>query len=234
LRFDTIASVLLLLPIAVVAVACGGTAPAPELSLDAPKTQSGAAGNGEVIAEYRESVHSDLPVFQFTLRGTKPSADSAPARIRTIVVRRDGESDPIQVIAAVDADAPLDRAGAFEVLDMNFDGYRDMRLMEFQPAGPNVPYRNWTFDQTSGRFEPVPELDRITSPVFDPDTKTIRSAWRDGAAHYGEDTYAYIAGKPVLVRREERLYTGPGVYTRTLSERRGGELAVVESTQVRE
>ena len=117
---------------------------------------------------------------------------------------------------------------------MNFDGYGDIRLIEFLPAGPNVPYLNWLFDPATGRFVSSPELDEITSPTFDAATRRIRSEWRDGAASYGTDIYEMIEGRPVPVRKERREYTDEGVYELTVSERRDGEWRDVEQRVVRE
>lgn len=214
--------------------ACGGGATPPEASRDVPAKAARPSRQGEAIAEYRESIHPGLPDFRFTLTGAKPSGDTGPARVQAIEIRRDAESDPFQVIGTLNAETPIELPAAFEAIDMNFDGYRDIRLMDSLPAGPNTPYRNWKFNPATGSFEPSPELDAIPAAHYDAASKTIRSSWRDGAARYGHDTYRYIAAKPVLVRREERLYTAPGVYTRTLSERRGNELEVIETTEVRE
>lgn len=206
----------------------------PEASHDVPSKTTPASHGGEVIAEYRESIHPDLPPFRFTLTGTRPGADQGPARVRTIEIRRDSEPDPFQVIDSVNAETPVERPAAFEAIDMNFDGYRDFRLMDALPAGPNTPYRNWTFDPATGSFQPSPELDRISAAQFDAATKTIRSEWRDGPTRYGEDTYKYFGEQLVLVRREERRFSAPGVYRLTISERTNGELKVIESKEIRE
>ena len=234
-HFRTIPSVLPALALGLALAACGGGPPsASEASNESSAEAVGSASSGEVIAEYRESLGADLPAYTFTLRGVKPSADSGPARVQAIEIQRGNEARPYQAIGGIDAATPLERPGAFELLDMNFDGYRDMRLIESAPAGPNVPYRNWLFNAAGGEFEPSPELDGIVSAVFDSASRTIRSAWREGAARYGEDTYRYVEGKPVLVRRDERTYSGPGVYTLTVSERLDGEMKFVEAKTVRE
>lgn len=228
----------LLLPAASAALlslaACDRAAPPPEQSRGPAAKATSASPGGEILAEYRESIHPELPPFRFTLTGTKPGADQGPAHVRSMEIRRDSEPDPFQVIESVNAETPVERPAAFEAVDMNFDGYRDIRLMGAPPAGPNTPYRNWTFNPATGSFEASPELDRILAAQFDPTSKTIRSEWRDGPARYASDTYRYIDGKPLLVRREERRYTEPGVYILTISERVAGGLQVVESRQVRE
>ena len=213
---------------------CDRATPPPEQSPGPAAKGTAASPGGEILAEYRESIHPDLPQFRFTLTGTKTVADQGTARVRSIEIRRDSEPDPFQVIDGVNAETPVERPGAFEAIDMNFDGYRDIRLIDSLPAGPNTPHRNWTYDPAEGSFQPSPELDRIPAAQYDGAAKTIRSEWRDGPAHYASDAYRYIDGKPLLARREERRYTEPGVYTLTVSERVGGTLRVVESRQVRE
>lgn len=77
-------------------------------------------------------------------------------------------------------------------------------------------------------------LDEMTSPTFDAAARRIRSEWRAGAASYGTDVYEVVEGSPVLVRKERREYTEPGVYELTVSELRDGEWQVVEREVVRE
>src|SRR5690606_4614810 len=99
------------------------------------------------------------------------------------------------------------------VLDMNFDGYADFRLIERTTAGPNTPYLNWLFDPSLRKFVASPELNEIASAHFDMAKREIRSDWRDGATRYGSDIYVYRDGRPVRVRSEEKTYREPGVYT---------------------
>jgi hypothetical protein len=41
----------------------------------------------------------------------------------------------------------------FIVEDINFDGYNDVRLLQFVPAGPNYPYYYWTFNPKTKKFQ---------------------------------------------------------------------------------
>ena len=156
-------------------------------------------------------------------------------RVKRIEIRRGGETEPFQVIEGLDTATPLstDTPG-LAVLDMNFDGYGDIRLVEFQPAAPNVPYLNWLFDPASGRFVENPALNAITSPQFDPATREIRSDWRDGATRYGTNVYVFRDGAPVLVRKESKDYKGPGIYTLQVSRLVNGVWKRVEQREVRE
>jgi hypothetical protein len=183
----------------------------------------------------RFRIHPALPEFTFTLVGDRPAGSSETLHVKTIEIRRGAATEPFQVIEGLDTATPLatDTPG-LAVLDMNFDGYGDIRLVEFQPAGPNVPYLNWLFDPTSGRFVENRALNAITSPQFDPATREIRSDWRDGATRYGTDVYVFREGGPVLVRKEVKDYKGPGIYTLQVSRLVDGVWQVVEQRDVRE
>jgi hypothetical protein len=182
----------------------------------------------------RAKIHDDLPEFSFTLRG-EAEPDLEIFHAEKIEIRRGTEAQPVQVIEGLETETPVssDFLG-LEVLDMNFDGYGDLRIIQFRSAGPNTPYLNWLFDPATARFVSSAELDAITSPTFDPETGSIRSEWRDGAASYGTDLYAVLGGKPVLVRKERKEYSDSGVYRWTVSEWVDGEWKILEDKEVRE
>ena len=73
---------------------------------------------------------------------------------------------------------------------------------EYLPASANLPYHYFIFDLASSSFVLDGRFADITSPEF-VSSDEIRSAWRDNAAHWGQDTYRLIDGGPVLERREE-------------------------------
>jgi hypothetical protein len=184
---------------------------------------------------YRFRIHAELPEFTFTLVGDPVSESKDLLHVKKIEVRRGASSAPIQVIEGLDTATPISsNLPALAVLDMNFDGYADIRLVESQPAGPNIPYLNWLFDPGSGRFVESPALNAITSPQFDPATREIRSNWRDGATRYGTDVYVVEKDGPVLVRKELKVYKDPGVYTSQVSEFVDGVWKIVEQREVRD
>ncbi len=179
------------------------------------------------------SIHPDLPDYTFTLRGERQDDPDGTIRVEGIEIRRGGEEEPVQIIDGLDAELPFgEKAGRIEVLDMNFDGYGDLRVVEFLPAGPNVPYINWLFDPASAHFVRAMEFDEVLSPQFDSETRRIRSDWRDGATRYGTDVYTVVDGKPALVRREIKEYSAPGAYELTVKERVDGGWETVEKRMV--
>lgn len=211
-------------------VAYGCQAPAP-LSPAEPKPAKNNQGSRTVQA----SIHADLPAFSFTMVGQPKDQAAAIILVTKIEIRRGAEFEPVQVIDNLETETPLtEHSGGFEVLDMNFDGYGDIRIVEFQPPGPNAPYLNWLFDPANQRFVASPELNEISSPKFDAETQRIHSEWRDGATRYGTDSYEVIEGRPVLTGKELREYSEPGVYERTVSRSVDGHWQVVEQKQIRE
>lgn len=217
--------------------ACGAPAadgPAAQAAAaEPPPPAEPASGSGGPALE--ATLHPDLPSYTFRLVGQPMDEAAETFEGTAIEIRRGGEAEPVQVIEDLAVEAPLgDGSAGMEVVDMNFDGYGDLRVVEFLTPGPNVPYLNWLFDPGSRRFVASPELDEITSPTFDAATRQIRSEWRDGPATYGTDVYEVVEGRPVLVGKERREYTESGVYERTVLEMRDGEWQVVERETVRE
>ncbi len=202
----------------------------------APQAAPAIADDAGARSAYtlRGLVHPSLPQFDFTVTGeAREGADELHAR--SITIRSASASEPLQRIEGLDTQTPIvDGKPALEVRDMNFDGYADLRIVQSRSAGPNTEYRNWLFDPQRGRFSASPELDAIASPRFDAARGEIRSEWRDGATHYGTDVYVYRAGRPVPVRREERIYKAPGVYVLRSSERADGAWRTLEERAVDE
>jgi hypothetical protein len=86
---------------------------------------------------------------------------------------------------------------------MNFDGIDDIRLVQFIPAAPNIPYYFWIYDTTTNEFVRNKELEKITSPEFDSKQKRIFSFWRASCCDHGQSTYKYINGRPTLIEESE-------------------------------
>lgn len=142
-----------------------------------------------------------------------------------IEVRRKGEVEPFQTVSGIESSLPESFANnGFEMLDLNFDGYLDMRVVQFLPAGPNIPYQNWLWSEQLGQFVASPALDAITSPQFDADAQEITSQWRSSAAEYGSDIYVYEDTTPVLIHRETDTMTEGGDCSRVFYDRIDDEL----------
>lgn len=145
--------------------------------------------------------------------------------IDRIEIAREGEAEPFQSIDPVASRALPDmETNGFEMLDMNFDGYLDMRIIEFLPAGPNIPYLHWLWSPESGRFVSAGFLNELGYTEFDEEERTVFAPWRSSAAEMGEDTYVYEAGKLKQTGRTMRRYTDDGACTQTSYEAVDGQL----------
>lgn len=91
----------------------------------------------------------------------------------------------------------------FIIEDMNFDGVNDIRLVQFIPAAPKIPYYFWIYNATTNRLVRNKALEKITSPDFDRKRKLIFSFWRASCCDHGQRTYKYINGRPTLIEESE-------------------------------
>lgn len=81
------------------------------------------------------------------------------------------------------------------LIDANFDGWPDLSLAMFLPAGPNIPRQTWLYDGATSRFVDAPAgLQDISSAEFDPVHRIIYSYWRASCCEHGVSTYRWTDG----------------------------------------
>ena len=146
----------------------------------------------------------------FTYRLVVDSAlsnDSAnyECHVKSISIFKRSDQKLLQTISSPENSffCDLSKEQVFIIEDINFDKMNDIRLIQFIPAAPNIPFYYWTFNSKTNRFQRDTSLEEITSPEFDHRNKIITSSWRGGWANYGASTYKYINNKPVLVKEYE-------------------------------
>lgn len=164
-----------------------------------------------------------MPPFYFDLF---PETEDAGGErvIDRIAIRQQNAAEPFQVIEDVGSRTYPDiENNGFEVIDLNFDGYLDFRLLAHTTAGPNTLYLNWLWSPHDQRFVANEALNEIVSPEFDPDTQEITSRWRSSAAEGGIDIHMWEEGMPVVIHRETDRYSDAGC-TRTFYDRIAGNL----------
>ena len=182
---------------------------------------SGAADKAPIVCEGR--ISPVLPELYFSLSWRLD--EFGDRAVDTVHIRRKGEVEAFQTIENVASHAAGQIPGnGFELIDVNFDGYHDLRLIAEGTAGPNVLYRNWLWAPDEEIFVGNAALDEIVSPEFDPETQEIVSRWRSSAAQGGVDIYVWEEGQTVLIHRETDGYAGPSACTRTFFDRIDGEL----------
>lgn len=131
---------------------------------------------------------------------------------------------PIQIIKPVESQAPMSMvANGFEFIDMNFDGYADLRLVKTMTAGANTFYSNWLWSPEKQMFLKDAALDALSSPSFDSETQEVSARNRSSASDYQRDFYAYDGPVLVLTHRELDHYDSQSQCKRTYFDRIGDD-----------
>lgn len=126
---------------------------------------------------------------------------------------------------------------AFEIADMNFDGFPDFGLVS-DCGNRNCSFDWFLYNPVSGQFEASPALSEIgyAQVQLDHQRKTLTFT-SPGSFRSGDvNTYKWKNGELVLIRQELTLFTYPGpemnlcVITRIVSEPKGTEMVEVGRT----
>jgi len=192
--------------------------------------QGGGAGSSW---DFSAKIHNDLPDTQFKLLGSQQDDRYS---INTIDIKQGNKTQTINTYGGQKLETEtldLQNTG-FVIEDVNFDGYKDIRLMEFMPAGPDVPYIYWLYDTDKKSFAYSKAFSELTSPIFDAEKKQITMPWREGAMGMGENTYTVEQGQPVLIRQEIRHYLDDGGYKLTVKALKNGKMEIVEEKTIKE
>lgn len=89
-----------------------------------------------------------------------------------------------------------------DMIDVNFDGYKDMMIYSHDGgAGPNSGYNFYIYHPKNKKYIYNETLSELTQTQVDIETKTIRSAWRNGAAEHGYEEYKWINGKLTMTKQ---------------------------------
>lgn len=81
------------------------------------------------------------------------------------------------------------------LIDANFDGWPDLTIAQFLPAGPNIPHQTWLYDPATGRYvDAPPMLQDISSAEFDPVHRIVYTYWRASCCEHGVSTYRWQDG----------------------------------------
>lgn len=154
------------------------------------KTIRQQIGNTDYIFEllaYKDKDRSQYQTSKITLK----NAESG-----TVIQ----EITPSEYTYFKDNPSYFDRGLGFVIEDMNFDGYADIRIVEFLPAGPNIPYTCWVWDNKINQYVFHPALSAITSLEIDYDNKLIYNFGRSSASEHFETYYGYINGELLQVK----------------------------------
>lgn len=168
--------------------------PAATTSVTSSKEASKPQISSTLLKTFSSQIHPSLPEYQFKLYGYRNDQRDGYSVTKILILKPGDQEEIIQELAFPDTYTPDKTNFCFYIEDLNFDGYKDLRIQEFLPAGPNVPYLYWTYDSTQKKYIPDKELSRISSPIIDHKNKMIISYTRSDGATHEKNYYQYIDG----------------------------------------
>ena len=107
----------------------------------------------------------------------------------------------------VKLDNPIETNPPFELVDMNFDGYDDIRFITERSSDGNVWNQCWLFDAIANKFIFHEGLTKLISSVFYPATKIIEEGYWGGFSHQQFNTYT-IHNNNLKIIRDESINEG--------------------------
>jgi uncharacterized protein len=143
----------------------------------------------------------------FTLRCAAPNS---PLHLTAVVTGKKGEYDAELAKLAItangktgtfvlkDASIPFEAlTGAVELIDVNFDGFDDVKLAVSSSAGPNMGYAYWLYAPKTGGFTASDVGDQLSGFDVMPDakTRTIAVSGRSSCCSWNSTTYSWRGAK---------------------------------------
>ena len=176
------------------------------------KRQASCQGDGNYFTtRVQGKLRSDMPEFSFDIEAYFYEENSKYS-IQSVTVR---EGDRlVQVISvpelslfgetAVWADDQENMG--LELEDVNFDGYKDIRLFDTLNGNYLIEWIYLVWDPDRGQFVHDPRLNEIPLATFDQEDQLIYGMQRGGAARHYFYTYEYQEGEPVMICEEKSIY----------------------------
>jgi hypothetical protein len=142
---------------------------------------------------------------------------SAKNFLERIEIGGKGEGSPAQQTISYNAQLAV-KTPELKIVDMNFDGYKDLRLLVSETDKINSEkYKFWLYDPAAKKFTANAELETLCNPSFDADNKLINSMCGSEAGKLELKSYSLAAGALKLVRqgRVEAFYN-PDFFVRII------------------
>lgn len=160
-----------------------------------------------LLFEVQAPIIESGPSYTFVVWGDREAGSVTAYGVQ--VVSTDGREQVLQEFESLLP--PNSEADALVVEDINFDGYADLRIMEYLPGGSsNIPFFYWVYQPSSQQFVPAPDFAGVLSPELDPDNRQLLSRQKLSANEYVTEFYSPQGDQPNLVRKEVRTYAADG------------------------
>lgn len=169
-------------------------------------------------------VHPDIKSFHVHLVG-----DPKFNVITKMEIFRDGKKEPFQTLPVEMDESPY-RGDFFKTEDMNFDGYKDIQILNSWGATGNTSWSYWLFDPAKQEFVYNDELSQLDGP-YPIENKKLIGTWSNGGAAaciYDYRIYRWEGNKLVLIREAEQdLIEGTSLFHKVVRSLQNGKMEVV-------
>lgn len=193
---------------------------------DKDYTTGNKENDKNIVVSIKEKIHSSLPEYTFNIYGQKKEQLFSANRI----IVKHNKDVTVQEIAFEETETPDAEKLGLIIEDINFDGFKDIRIQQFLPAGSNIPYYYWLWDKEAAQYIQNKELEEITSPEIDLEHETIKSTARSNAFTYIEREYKFLEGVLTLVKETEKVANpDKNIWNITVRELKGKELKVTKT-----
>ena len=176
------------------------------------------------IFEFR--IHPQLPPFQFKLIWRQD--DQVVDKIEVYKV---GNLLPIQVLQSRMDESPFQDSKYFQAEDINFDGYKDIKLLIMWGATGNLIHDYYIFDPNTGKFVFNKAISDLLDPVPNPDLKELEVYARGGMAGqvYSKRKYKLQWLQPVLIWEETQDWNNEkNTFIKTEKELKDGKMVLIK------
>lgn len=175
---------------------------------------------------FSSNIHKSLPEFTFKIFCNHSSVIITNTEYNIygpieLEIYEDKKSEPFQIIHLSQYDFPgwgdFEKLYDVQLVDMNFDGYLDLRLLEqFTPTGI-ITYGGFLYYPDSKEFIYYPELSVLVRGLFNYKDKIIISYERAGVEWEFLNQYIMVKNKLILIKEEaaEMYYDKAMLTTKT-------------------
>ncbi len=189
----------------------------PDITPQLEQTPKPEPHTYEILA----SIHKDMPEYHFVAKGLTLSKQEgySPGYGIVLSVEVYKESGDLFFFEKISDEEDYEDYGdifgemmdtmGFHVVDVNFDGYKDMIILEsFAGMKGNTKYNCWLWDESEGVFVVSESFGKIYNPSLDSERKCICSRLSGGADVWGGEIYQYVDGEFIMTNRVLADYKG--------------------------
>jgi hypothetical protein len=144
-------------------------------------------------------IHPDLPVFTFHFPG---KTDNTFGDVEIIKGKNGKVIQTIESSTDPGAIAPAAVKNVLVAVDANFDGYKDLQILNNCGGTGNCSYDFYLYDPKTGQFVHNKFLSDLTTPSFDVAKKQVTTSSNSSAADWQRETYQCRDGQYALIHRE--------------------------------